>query len=136
MVSSPARWAGALVLGQAARITVEDMTVISSAQTHCQCPVNCNCGNTADLVHDGVSICGCCLAGLSDVHGSEGKTWRLGYWVRPVLWSGGYELHVDGIGVTQCSDLADAEVTVRDFLEALGLDDARTVKIRILKTRG
>ncbi|MCA0435467.1 MAG: antitoxin HicB [Austwickia sp.] len=34
-------------------------------------------------------------------------------------WSGGWELHVDGHGVTQCRILDDAERQVRDYMHTL-----------------
>ena len=34
-------------------------------------------------------------------------------------WKHGWELHVDGIGVTQCGHLRGAEQTVRDYVETL-----------------
>ncbi|GAB3055204.1 hypothetical protein [Sediminivirga luteola] len=102
-----------------------------SGVTSCQCDQECACGNTADLVHGGTAICGCCLADCPDVHGSEGKTWRTGYQARLVPWRGGYELHVDGVGVTQCVERSEAEATVRDFLDSLDLEDAWTANVTV-----
>lgn len=31
-------------------------------------------------------------------------------------WSGGWELHIDGVGVTQCRTLASADRTAREYL--------------------
>lgn len=42
------------------------------------------------------------------------------YNVTAVQWSGGWELHIDGVGVTQCRTLDHAEEMVRDYLR---LDD-------------
>lgn len=36
-------------------------------------------------------------------------------------WSGGWELHIDGVGVTQSHTIDDAEIMVRDYI-ALDLD--------------
>jgi hypothetical protein len=38
-------------------------------------------------------------------------------------WKRGWELHIDGVGVTQCRSLAEAETMVRDYVESLtGVD--------------
>ncbi|AXK46622.1 hypothetical protein [Brachybacterium saurashtrense] len=110
------------------------MVIEPEEQTPCQCDQDCACGNTADLIHGGVAICGCCLADCPDVHVLEGRTWRSGYTVRLVPWRGGYELHVDGVGVTQCVERVEAEDTVRDFLESLERDDARTASVTVWGT--
>jgi hypothetical protein len=34
-------------------------------------------------------------------------------------WKRGWELHIEGIGVTQCRSLAEAEAMVRDYVESL-----------------
>jgi hypothetical protein len=34
-------------------------------------------------------------------------------------WKRGWELHIDGVGVTQCRSLAEAESMVRDYVESL-----------------
>ena len=34
-------------------------------------------------------------------------------------WKHGWELHIDGVGVTQSRNLAEAETMVRDYLESL-----------------
>lgn len=34
-------------------------------------------------------------------------------------WKRGWELHIDGVGVTQCRVLAEAETMVRDYVESL-----------------
>ena len=42
------------------------------------------------------------------------------YTARAVLWDdGGWELHVDGVGVTQVLSLDSAERQVRDMLETM-----------------
>jgi hypothetical protein len=113
---------------------VRAMVIEVEDGTACQCPEHCGCGNEAYLLQDGVPVCGCCMADCPDVHGPNGLTWRTGYQVRAVAWSGWFELHVDGVGITQCETLADAKPTVRDFLETLGKDDASTANITIWKT--
>lgn len=48
------------------------------------------------------------------------------YNVRARRWKHGWELHIDGIGVTQSRNLAGAEQMVRDYIETLtgrGTDD-------------
>jgi hypothetical protein len=41
------------------------------------------------------------------------------YTVRARRWEHGWELHIDGVGVTQSRDLDGAEQTVRAYLESL-----------------
>lgn len=41
---------------------------------------------------------------------------RTTYMVRVTPWDHGYELHVEGVGVTQVTDLTEAEGTARDFI--------------------
>jgi predicted XRE-type DNA-binding protein len=41
------------------------------------------------------------------------------YTVRAKRWKHGWELHIDGIGVTQSRNLASAEQMVRDYIETL-----------------
>ena len=43
------------------------------------------------------------------------KTWT----VTAKRWAGGWELHIDGLGVTQSRTLATAERIVRDYIETL-----------------
>lgn len=100
--------------------------------TLCSCP-DCACTNEADIDLGRGPVCGCCAADCPDVHGEGGKTWRRGYWVRPVPWRLGWELHVDGVGVTQCAELADAEETTRDLLASLGRKDAMTARVHVLQ---
>ena len=53
-----------------------------------------------------------------------GRMVRMGpYLVRVVPWSKGFELHVEGVGVTQCVDRADATRVTRDFLSTMSRDD-------------
>jgi hypothetical protein len=45
-------------------------------------------------------------------------------------WKRGWELHIEGVGVTQCKGLAEAEAMVRDYVESLtgaGASDATVV---------
>jgi DNA-directed RNA polymerase specialized sigma subunit len=47
------------------------------------------------------------------------------YTVRAVRWAGGWELHIDDVGVTQTRTLATAENQVRDYLDSLlGIDSS------------
>jgi DNA-directed RNA polymerase specialized sigma subunit len=41
------------------------------------------------------------------------------YAVRAKRWKHGWELHIDGVGVTQSRNLAGAEQMVRDYIETL-----------------
>ena len=54
------------------------------------------------------------------------------YTVRATRWAHGWELHIDGFGVTQSRNLDGAEQMVRDYIESLtGLDtsnDEITIK--------
>lgn len=48
------------------------------------------------------------------------------YTVTAKRWAHGWELHIDGVGVTQSRTLADAERMVRDYIEtALDIDVSR-----------
>lgn len=106
------------------------------SQAVCRCPRQCGCGNTTDLLAGDVPYCGCCLADCPDVHSREGiDAGVVGYTVRTVPWRLGWELHVDGLGVTQCTGLADAEDVSRDFLDALDHADAHTAEVRILTSQ-
>lgn len=47
------------------------------------------------------------------------------YEVHAKRWAHGWELHIDGVGVTQSRTLDDAEAMVRDYVEsATGHDTA------------
>ncbi len=47
------------------------------------------------------------------------------YSVRAVRWEGGWELHIEGVGVTQSHTLRDAERMVRSYLRlVVGVTDA------------
>lgn len=54
------------------------------------------------------------------------------YEVQAVRWDHGWELHIDGVGVTQSHGLGDAERMVRDYLRLdLGAEVAKNATIRI-----
>jgi predicted XRE-type DNA-binding protein len=53
------------------------------------------------------------------------------YTVIAKRWEHGWELHIDGIGVTQSRLLADAEALVRDYLAADDVTDAATAEVTI-----
>jgi hypothetical protein len=56
------------------------------------------------------------------------------YLVRVAPWEGGYELRVARVlGVTQCTELADAEAMVRSWLQLDGEPDAATATIRLVR---
>jgi hypothetical protein len=46
-------------------------------------------------------------------------------------WEQGWELHIDGIGVTQSRLLSDAEAMVRDYLAADDIPDAEIAELII-----
>jgi predicted RNase H-like HicB family nuclease len=54
------------------------------------------------------------------------------YTVRAKRWEGGWELHVDGVGVTQSRTLETAETQVRDLIETMLDSDAGGVDVVIL----
>lgn len=47
------------------------------------------------------------------------------YTVRAERWDGGWELHVDGLGVTQSRTLATAQQHARDYIETITGGDLR-----------
>ena len=51
------------------------------------------------------------------------------YTATAVPWTGGWELHVDGVGVTQVRVLAKAEQQVRDLIETMTDADAGAAQI-------
>lgn len=53
------------------------------------------------------------------------------YTVRAKRWLHGWELHIDGVGVTQSRSLGDAERMARDYIETLTDHDATTDDIVI-----
>jgi len=46
-------------------------------------------------------------------------------------WKHGWELHIDGVGVTQSRNLAEAETVVRDYVESLTGKDASDAEVVI-----
>lgn len=46
-------------------------------------------------------------------------------------WKRGWELHIEGVGVTQCRSLAEAEAMVRDYVESLTGTDTRSAEVVI-----
>jgi DNA-directed RNA polymerase specialized sigma subunit len=48
-------------------------------------------------------------------------------------WKRGWELHIDGVGVTQSRNLAEAETTVRDYVESLTGADVSDAAV-VIKT--
>jgi hypothetical protein len=55
----------------------------------------------------------------------------MAYTVAAKRWEHGWELHIDGIGVTQSRLLSDAEAMVRDYLAADDVPDAETAEVII-----
>jgi predicted XRE-type DNA-binding protein len=58
---------------------------------------------------------------------------------RAVRWRRGWELHIDGVGVTQCHTLADAVGMVRDYIATVrDLDDdaASRIEVRVVPDLG
>ena len=58
------------------------------------------------------------------------------YTVRARRWSGGWELHIPGAGVTQVSSLARAKDQVRDYLATLYDLDASGVEVTVVPELG
>ncbi|MGH3680747.1 MAG: hypothetical protein ACRDT2_10930 [Natronosporangium sp.] len=58
------------------------------------------------------------------------------YTVRARRWSGGWELHIGDIGVTQVATLARADAQVRDYLATLYDIDTRDVEIDVVPELG
>jgi hypothetical protein len=58
------------------------------------------------------------------------------YSVRARRWSGGWELHIAGVGVTQVSTLARAVPQVRDYLETLYDVDVTDVEVDVIPELG
>lgn len=51
------------------------------------------------------------------------------YYVVATHWKHGWELHIDGVGVTQSQNLASAPTVVRDYLESLTGSDSTDATI-------
>lgn len=60
---------------------------------------------------------------------SAGRVAAMTYPVVAKRWKRGWELHIDGVGVTQSTTLAEAEELVRDYLELDGLDPSADVTV-------
>ena len=54
------------------------------------------------------------------------------YTVRAQHWERGWELHIDGVGVTQSRTLAGAEAMVRDYLRLDGHADWRDTDVTVV----
>lgn len=55
----------------------------------------------------------------------------MAYTVTAKRWEHGWELHIDGVGVTQSRLLGDAEQMVRDYLACDEIPDAMTAEVVI-----
>jgi DNA-directed RNA polymerase specialized sigma subunit len=53
------------------------------------------------------------------------------YTVRATRWAHGWELHIDGVGVTQSRNLDGAEQMVRDYIESLTSRDTSNDEVTI-----
>ncbi len=52
------------------------------------------------------------------------------YTVTVATWDHGWELHIDGVGVTQTTSVSDAERAAREYLSlALGVEDETSFDI-------
>lgn len=51
------------------------------------------------------------------------------YKITAKAWEHGWELHIEGVGVTQSEGVEDAEAMVRHYLELEGLDSTAQVDI-------
>ena len=58
------------------------------------------------------------------------------YTVRAIKWSGGWELHIDGIGVTQVRTLDRAATQVRDYLETILDEKITDVEVVVIPALG
>lgn len=58
------------------------------------------------------------------------------YTVTARRWEGGWELHIDGVGVTQCRTLDQADQEVRDYIETLTDKDASAATVTIIPELG
>lgn len=55
------------------------------------------------------------------------------YFVAAKRWPGGWELHIDGVGVTQVSTLSKAEAVAREYIAfALDLDDETSFTVDVV----
>lgn len=58
------------------------------------------------------------------------------YTVTARRWKHGWELHIDGVGVTQSRTLAGAEQMVRDYVETLLDVDASDIEVALVPELG
>lgn len=56
--------------------------------------------------------------------------------MRAVRWAGGWELHIEDVGVTQVRTLAHADTQVRDYLESLLGIDTTHVEVAVIPDLG
>jgi hypothetical protein len=56
------------------------------------------------------------------------------YHVAALRWEHGWELHIEGVGVTQCESLDEAELMIRDYLHCVEHDDWETADIALRLT--
>lgn len=56
----------------------------------------------------------------------------MSYSVTATRWDDGWELDIDGVGVTQCRTLGSAEHMVRDYLRLEGLDSEADLDIMVV----
>lgn len=59
-----------------------------------------------------------------------------GYKATAVRWGGGWELHIEGEGVTQVRSLANAAQQVRDYLETVHERDFSDIEVEIAHDLG
>lgn len=58
------------------------------------------------------------------------------YSVRAKRWAHGWELHIDGVGVTQSRNLGEAEQMVRDYIETLTDRDTSGDQVAVMPEVG
>jgi hypothetical protein len=75
---------------------------------------------------------------ISDTRTSthEGTTVKTTYTVTAKRWKHGWELHIDGVGVTQSKTLATAAQMVRDYIETLTDQDVSAAHVVITPELG
>ena len=61
---------------------------------------------------------------------------RIAFTVQAKRWARGWELHVDGVGVTQSGTLDDAEAMVCDYIESLTGRDTTGDTVEVTPGRG
>jgi hypothetical protein len=63
---------------------------------------------------------------------SEGMAAVTTYTVRAKRWERGWELHIDGVGVTQSQRLTDAEEMARDYISIMTNTAGETITVQIV----